>query len=806
MARVDGWLFVACCGLTGGLTTVSASVVLVVYAGVASLLSPFTSRLALGAGILAFGVVAFSAHYEIREYRVAHERARLLLGAPQRCLVAGKVENSPMVRAGSARVTLIVDLLDCEQDVTQLVGDESALRARIYNVPSDLVRGERIEAIAQLGVVRLFRNEGQLNPYVFWARSFVTLSGSALVVERLEPGAGLFAAIDRARAHVRVRIEEVFSEHAKGMAKALVLGENDLTRAEHEAFNRSGLSHLLAVSGTHLVFAVVALVRALRALLARCGSLPARYDVGRLASLVGVGLALVYADFAGGSGSAWRAAWMLAAAFGVRAFGARVTAARAVAVSIAIGVIDTSLVVFDLSFLLSLAATAGLLTIGKTWQKWIRKIRSRSLRLVAESFSATVASMIPCTLVLALISTQISVLGVFANVVAGPFGETVALPLCLVFGLLGFVPVLEQGVATVASGALLVVRELALWTSDNVEWSIPVVLPNELHFAAATLGVATFWSTHQLLRGIRRRFAKGALTVLCLAAIVAGEFCTRRSGSPNELRVTHLDVGQGDAALVDLPQGALMIVDGGGFVGSPVDPGERVLLPVLRSRRRAQIDVMVLSHPHPDHYGGLLAVARALPVKELWDTGQGRSHGPHSKYAQLLQAVRLRGGIVRRPEELCGQQERSGVLIDVLGPCPGVNPDVGANDNSLVLRLTWGGRSVLFTGDAEGHQEAELVVRNRDLLRANHLKIGHHGSKTSTSHEFLAAVGPETAIISSGIRNRFGHPHANTLETLNEAGVEVLRVDQQGSVTWSAGSGLSSTWLLRARRAGIFDW
>src|SRR6185369_7542930 len=176
-----------------------------------------------------------------------------------------------------------------------------------------------------------------------------------------------------------------------------------------------------------------------------------------------------------------------------------------------------------------------------------------------------------------------------------------------------------------------------------------------------------------------------------------------REGAPRGvLRISVLDVGQGDAVLVDLPDGGAMLIDGGGMVGSPVDLGARVIQPVLRARRRRRLDAMVLSHPHPDHFGGLASTLPRIEVGELWDSGQGEDQGAGPGYAALLAGARAKGVPIRRPRDLCGApREAGGVTIEVLAPCPGYAPDAGANDNSLVLRLSYGQRSALLVGDAE---------------------------------------------------------------------------------------------------------
>jgi competence protein ComEC len=370
------------------------------------------------------------------------------------------------------------------------------------------------------------------------------------------------------------------------------------------------------------------------------------------------------------------------------------------------------------------------------------------------------------------------VLGVASNLVAAPLGELAALPICLAHALVWWAPGVERGTALLGSGALLAVRAVARWSAaTNAVLAVPP--PTPLQLGALVVGGAAAWAATTT----RRRLA-----VVCVAAAawVLAERGAISAGAPRGvLRVTVLDVGQGDALLVDLPDGELLLIDGGGMVGNPVDLGARVLQPVLRARRRQRVDVMVLSHPHPDHFGGLASTLPLIDVGELWDTGQGEALGAGATYASLLSAARRKGVPIRRPAELCGApREAGGATLEVLAPCPGFDADGSANDNSFVLRIRYGRRTVLLVGDAEQEEERRLLARYGGTLRADFLKVGHHGSRTSSSPAFLRAVEPEVAAISAGVRNRFGHPHPRTLEALASARIRVARTDRGGAIEW----------------------
>jgi competence protein ComEC len=725
--------------------------------------------------LISFLISTAAARVTLVQADQRREQVRQQFGAPQRCEARAKVISSPTQQGKAWRWFAQLSEMNCGTHVLP-----GTFQARLYSEDFQVQRAEHYLVTLSLAPVELFHNHDLPDPRPGAARQKVTLSGSVVVAEKVVAGRGLASRIDQLRNYVRTRIESSYLPDAQPLARALVLGENDLNHEDDEAFKKSGLAHLLAVSGSHLVVVVLGVVGAIQGILRRVYTLASRIDVGRVSALVGVFVALFYADFAGNSGSSWRAALMMAAMLGARALGRQGQSPRALGLSfIGMSLVDP-LVAYDISFLLSAAATSGLLIFSKPIGNKINSYLPSYLHWLGEALGTTLGASIACAPFLSILAPQLPLAGLVANVVAVPIGELLALPICLSHTLLGWFPLAERGCAMVGSGTLLAVRAIAHVSSKPTFAVVPVPMFTAGQFV--TMGAAA------LVLAFRPSWKRLPILALALAGMLSMEAQAICIGNPsNTLRITFMDVGQGDGALLDFPNGQSMVVDAGGFVGSPVNPGERVLLPLLRSRRRRAVDVVVLSHPHPDHFLGLATALPKLSVGEFWDSGQGESEGAGFNYPTMMNDLKKRGVPVRYPKDLCNRIHYFGkVSVRVFAPCPGFVPFANPNDNSLVLQIKYGKHKVLMVGDAEHEEEQELLVRYGHHLQSTILKVGHHGSKTSSSPAFLKQVHPKLAVISTGLRNRFGHPHPRTLHHLLEAGIPVVRTDQGGSLQWQS--------------------
>jgi competence protein ComEC len=252
-----------------------------------------------------------------------------------------------------------------------------------------------------------------------------------------------------------------------------------------------------------------------------------------------------------------------------------------------------------------------------------------------------------------------------------------------------------------------------------------------------------------------------------------------------KLEVDVLDVGQGDSIFAAFPDGHTMLIDGGGLAGSEWvggqrsgnDVGEEVVSPYLWSRKLKKLDVVALTHADHDHLDGLYAVLDNFQVGSLW-VGDDDAR---PAFKRLLAEAKSRGvTIVHQAQG--AESNWHGALVDVLWPPHGGFPAKTANDNSLVLRLSDGRIHFLLTGDIEQHTEQKLVEDDAPLT-ADFLKVPHHGSKTSSTPAFLAAVAPHTAAVSVGEANPFHHPAEAVVDRYESDGIKLLRTDLDGEIT-----------------------
>jgi competence protein ComEC len=570
------------------------------------------------------------------------------------------------------------------------------------------------------------------------------------------------ALVERARARFAEACERFLPSREAALLRAIGAGDraaiDDETR---RSFARSGLAHILAVSGMHLVVVVFGLWKLLRAVLLRWGWLAARADPGRLAAAVCLPWAAVYSLATGASPPVLRAAAAAAVVLAGVLLRREPDGLNSLALAALALLALEPATALDPSFQLSFAAVAGLvlwatrlrrrLPLSATPGSW----RARLLEPLAEGACATLAASIATAPVLAFHFRQLPLLGLPANLAAIPLGAGLTL-LATAAGLSACLhPALSAPFLWAAWPLARALRALSDLAAAPRWGALGVGSPGlwgGIGFAACALLAGRF-------RGARRLLA-GAAAGACLLAPPALRAAAARARGG--LEVIFLDVGQGDAALLRLPDGAAVLVDAGGATGPGPDPGERDVLPLLRDLGVRELAAVFVSHPHPDHVAGLRAILDALPVDAAFGNGDP-GEGPAAAVLARLHPRTLQPGEA---------WTHAGVRFEARG---GPRDELVANDASLVLRVSYGRTALLLAGDVEARGE-EAAVRAGGL-RADLVKVPHHGSATSSSTDFVAAVAPRLAVISVGAGNRFGFPRAEVVARWSAAGARVLRTD-----------------------------
>ncbi len=571
--------------------------------------------------------------------------------------------------------------------------------------------------------------------------------------------ARLLDAARRGRGGLRDRIagrsRNLFGARAP-LVDALVIGRTaDLDSELRERYARSGLAHILSISGLHVGFFAAWLV-----LLLRLAGMPPR------ARLVCSALAVfAYCWLIGFPAPATRAGVMLAVD-GVARWRQRVVAPRGtVALAALVVLFGDPWAIRSVGAWLSVGAMGAVIWAG-------RAVTGPALvRLVAPAVAATLVTA-PIT---AFVFGTVAPIGVVANLVAIPLGAVAVPGVIFALALAGLVPALATLLAA-GSGFVLALLDLVAGLAARVPGGHVITIPG-WPAALAWLGVlALAW---WLWNSPRRPWLIAARSAFAAAVLAWGSLLARApSDSDGVLTVHFLDVGQGDAAALRTPAGHWVLIDGGPRTPAG-DAGRRVVLPFLRRLGAGALSLVVMTHGHDDHLGGLPAVIEALPPKVALEPGKPVSR---PSYLEFLADVE-RAGATWHPARTGDRVELDGVRFQVLSPDSGwLAQQEDLNEESVVLLVSYGTTRLLFTGDAGLPVEARLAGR---VGHVDLLKVGHHGSRSATSDAWLSELAPVDAVISVGAHNTYGHPAPEVLARLLQHHVTTLRTDQLGTITFT---------------------
>ncbi|MBI2058404.1 MAG: DNA internalization-related competence protein ComEC/Rec2 [Nitrospirae bacterium] len=648
----------------------------------------------------------------------------------------------------------------------------------------DLAFGDRLRARVKVSPPRNYRTPGAFDYVRHLERRNIHVVGYVhdsrhLAVLGDRPSTGFRGWILR----VRNRLDDALSRHfpprSAGLAKAFLIGRRDaLSEQDEDIFRRAGVVHILSVSGLHMGVVGLSVFAVLWRLLAAIPGLALRMSVRKMAAVFAIGPTVLYLFLSGAEPPAVRSTLLIGLFCMAQLVERPKEPFHALAVSALIMLVARPLLLFDISFQLTFLSVLGILMAMHGFPvlefdaEGITRILFKPIRGLIQGLTATIgATLLTAPLVLQAFNL-FSPVAILSNLVIAPLSSVAVVLLLLLTpaALSGssILPVLITPVQALLNGITDCAKLLSNLPAASLWLPEPTLTETCL---LVTLG------TSLLL--IRRRVGRAglALSVLGLGAVMGGGFLhEHRAGT---FKAVFLDVGQGDSAWVRLPSGKTMLIDAGGGAFQTFDVGKNVVARYLWLRKQLRVDVLAISHPHPDHADGAKFILEHFRVGELWTSPE--FPGPDGYGAELLDIAKHKGIPHRVLQAGDVAWQGPSEIIRALAPPTALYDDV--NDNSLVLRIDADGANALFPGDIGTRSETRMWLAGEDLHAAL-LKVPHHGSRTSSSEAFLQAVLPKHAVVSVGADNRYGLPDEEILERIAKVGAEVVRLDQTGAVAF----------------------
>lgn len=569
----------------------------------------------------------------------------------------------------------------------------------------------------------------------------------------------------RLRAAASRRIRASIPEPSATILAGALWGERGTLPDDiHDAFQATGTVHVLVTAGLHLGI-IAALVTFLLCL----------FGLQRVAACaLALVLIVAYTWFTGAHLPAERAAAMIGVALLARACGARVTSWNALALAALVVAVLWPAAAGSVSFALSFSCVAAIVLFAEPITHRLQALPLHER--IREALALTCATQIGTWPLTAAVFSTLAPYAILANALVVPLVAVI----------------LVGGIVTLALPPVAPLETLLLLTVETIVRTIAALPGARATLATPPLTAIVAYDIMAIVAAFALRNGRMALAVGVFASACAIVALPAFVHFPHGLEITHLDVGQGDAAVIRTPHDHVILIDTGGELERPgatsnaERAGARIVLGYLRRAGIHQIDLMLLTHPHGDHVGGSYAIISAMPVGMIFDSGQSY-HG--RAYRDAVTAAHEHGVPIILARRGMRWKTEDGVVVNVLAPSTPFLTDTGddVNENSIVVMLRYRDFRELFMGDAGEASEARLLAGGDDL-HANAIKVGHHGSRYASTPAFVAAVRPAIAVISVGRHNTFGHPAPGTIEAWTGIGAQVLRTDRCAAISLTDGS------------------
>ena len=678
-------------------------------------------------------------------------------------------------------------------------------------IPDDLnfQYGDFIRFHTSLKKIQSFQNPGgfnyerYMNLQGIYATGFVA-NNSDIILLRQNTASGIRLKLETFRLYLKEIIYQNASTPQREIIEAMTIGNQNAIPAEvRDNFNKTGTSHILSISGLHIGMVAAMTFFFISLILKSSEYLMLRFNIIKVASAAAFLMVLIYALIAGMGVTVIRSALMALVFLCALFLGRQKDIYNALALAALIILAISPEALFDISFQLSFTSVLAIIYIVPRfsnfsfpllaglpvwWQKIIRQIFLSILVCVA----ATLGTM-P---LIVFYFNRFSAITIIANLIAVPLLGTIALVFSMAFILCAFFSPVIAGFFIKISSFFVQISVYIIDFLASLSWSsFSFTKPNIAEIVIFYLLIfisLRFIDLRHVSDGIKKgflerypQFLKFILITLIVFFLADAAYLLSKDKLSSDLRITAIDVGQGSSILVRFPGGKNMLIDGGGFADSSFDMGKLVIAPFLYHERISKIDIVVLSHPHPDHLQGLLYITDNFDVQEIWSTGLRLDDEIFREWEKIISQKQIKVNYLSAQSPT---KEINGVQVNILWPLKPLKINASnqfydmVNDESMVIKINYGQVSFLMPADISSSVE-RLLMKSGQNLHSDVLFVPHHGSSRSSSFDFIRKVSCRWALISAGKNNPFHHPHPATLKRLTAANVNILRTDKDGAIT-----------------------
>ncbi|MBM4166820.1 MAG: DNA internalization-related competence protein ComEC/Rec2 [Ignavibacteria bacterium] len=579
------------------------------------------------------------------------------------------------------------------------------------------------------------------------------------------------------RKWMSTQLDTFISSREGNFLKGLLLGDRSEIDSEAKtAFINAGVMHILAVSGSNVLFIILIFSSIFSAI-----RLPAK-----LSFAIQCFALVFYIFLTGESASVTRAVIMGIIYLIGKEYELFTDNYNTIATAALIVLLFDARQLFDAGFQLSFAAVFSLAffypKLKSLDQFFSLKLRTATLfKFLWVTFSATFAATLGTLPFTTLYFEKISVIGLLTNLFVIPFsGLLLALGVTVIF-FAAFAPWIAQVYASTTKVLSYLFLETINYTGhlSFASFDLKLSYHESLAFYAALFFLCTSFQ-----RQFQRRIFIFGLFLMNFF-LYKNLYVQFIRNAEYKYRITVLDVGQGDALHIKFPNGENFLVDAGPK-SLTYDAGEKIVVPYLKRQNIFHLNGIIVSHPHSDHLGGVPAVLREISVDTVFDSAEPANSNLFMEYHHVLDSMNIAHKKISKGMSIGNFLFVKNFILHPTETFADTSKTPNLNNGSVVFKSIYKNTSVLFSGDAEKEAEDIITYTYGDFLKSSLLKVGHHGSRTSTSKKFLESVRPHIALISVGVRNKFRHPSKTTLKHLRENNVQYFRTDEEGAIVFES--------------------